>query len=261
MKFLLEWHPLISVMFLCVITLALSYIAHKAMRKYFSDDVLKENHEVGGFIFNAFGLIYAVLVAFVVFATWTEYDEAKKTVDMEASELADLFNNSKAFPVTMQAEINSAIIAYADNVINEEWGMLSEGKMSEDARKNYHRLWDVFVKQETGSINNIPVYQESLRHLNDLGEWRRSRIFESRNNIPGIIWGVLLFGGVMTVVYTFFFRTRKLAAQLLMSSGLTVLNTVILYMIYILDHPYVGYTRVGYESLEYVLTLVRTGGL
>lgn len=261
MKFLLDWHPFISVAFLCMITLALSYFAHKAARRFFADDVLKENHEVGGFIFNAFGLIYAVLVAFVVFATWTEFDEAKKTVDKEASELADLYNNSKAFPVTMQAEINSAITAYIDNVINEEWKMLGEGKMSEGARKNYLRLWDVFVKQPVGEISNIPVYEESLRHLNDLGEWRRYRLFESRDNIPGIIWGVLLFGGVMTVVYTFFFRTRKLAAQLLMTSGLTVLNTVILYMIYVLDHPYVGYTKVSYESMEYVLSMVRSGGM
>lgn len=69
---------MISIILLCAAMMGISYISLKLVRKRFPEDVLKGNHEVGGLIFNAFGLIYAVLVAFVVFATWTEYDESKK---------------------------------------------------------------------------------------------------------------------------------------------------------------------------------------
>jgi hypothetical protein len=257
MKFLLDWHPAVSIILLCSASVFVSYLGLKLVRKRFSDDVLRENHEVGGFIFNAFGLIYAVLIAFVVFVTWTEFDGSKKNTDLEASELADLFNNSKAFPDSLQKQIQSAIAEYTKSVINDEWPLLEKGGVSEKTQKTYHRLWDTYTTMDTKKIPNLPVYQESLKHLNDLGEKRRNRIFDSRDDIPGIIWAVLLFGGVMTVIYTYFFCTRKIAAQFLMTSGLAVINTVILYMIFSLDNPFVGYTKIDPAAFDYVLGLIK----
>ena len=83
MNFILNWHPVISIILLCGLMVAVSYAALKLTRKLFTEEVLRQNHEVGGMIFNAFGIIYAVLVAFVVFATWNEYDNSKKNIDQE----------------------------------------------------------------------------------------------------------------------------------------------------------------------------------
>src|SRR5437764_109671 len=68
------------------------------VRRKYSAEVLKENHEVAAIIFNAFGLFYGVMVAFVVFVTWSGYDEATKNLQLEASEALDLFHSAEAFP-------------------------------------------------------------------------------------------------------------------------------------------------------------------
>ena len=72
------------------------------MRRKYSAEVLKENHEVAAIIFNAFGLFYGVLVAFVVFVTWSGYDEATKNLQMEASEALDIFHTAATFPEISQ---------------------------------------------------------------------------------------------------------------------------------------------------------------
>jgi hypothetical protein len=65
------------------------------VRRKYSAEELKENHEVAAIIFNAFGLFYGVMVAFVLFVTWSGYDDATKNQQMEASEALDIFYSAK----------------------------------------------------------------------------------------------------------------------------------------------------------------------
>lgn len=259
MDFILNWHPVIAVTLLCAVTISISYAGLKLVRKYFTEDVLKQNHEVGGFIFNAFGLIYAVLIAFVVFATWTEFDNSKKNVDRESIELADIYHNSKALPEQYRQQVISLLNTYTESVINEEWQRMEQGEASERSIESFNKLWTFFATIDRSVLKNEIAYQETLKHMNDAGESRRMRIFDSTNNIPGIIWVVLLFGAVVTVIYTYFFFAKNMRHQFVMTSALTVLNTLILYMILLLDNPFLGYMKVDNKPFEYVLQLLKNG--
>ncbi|HAX48541.1 MAG TPA: DUF4239 domain-containing protein [Ignavibacteria bacterium] len=259
MEFILDWHPVIAITVLSLFTVLVSYAGLKIVRKFYTEDVLRQNHEVGGFIFNAFGLIYAVLVAFVVFATWTEYDNSKKNVDQETIELADIFHNSKALPEPYRSQVIPLLRTYTEDVINSEWKQLEEGEPSLKARESFHVLWTFFTSLDRSLIKNEIAYQETLKHLNDAGEKRRMRIFDSSNNIPGIIWVVLLFGSVVTVLYTYFFYAKNITHQFVMTSALTVLNTLILYMILLLDNPFSGYMKIDHKPFDYVLQLLSAG--
>ena len=259
MEFILDWHPAIALTFLSSITVLISYLGLKIVRKFYTEDVLKQNHEVGGFIFNAFGIIYAVLVAFVVFATWEEYDNSKKNVEIESIELADIYHNSKALPEQYRQQVISLLNTYTESVINEEWQRMEQGEASERSIESFNKLWTFFATIDRSLLKNEIAYQETLKHMNDAGESRRMRIFDSTNNIPGIIWVVLLFGAVVTVIYTYFFFAKNMRHQFVMTSALTVLNTLILYMILLLDNPFLGYMKVDNKPFEYVLQLLKNG--
>src|SRR6058998_3615095 len=98
MQNLLYLPPPISFFIVSAITTFFSLAGLYLVRRKYSAEVLKENHEVAAIIFNAFGLFYGVLVAFVVFVTWSGYDEATKNLQLEASEALDLFHSAGAFP-------------------------------------------------------------------------------------------------------------------------------------------------------------------
>ncbi len=185
MEFILNWHPVFAITVLLVFTVTVSYTGLKIVRKFYTEDVLRQNHEVGGFIFNAFGLIYAVLIAFVVFATWTEYDNSTKNVDKESIELSDIYHNSKALPEQYRQQVNPLLKAYTESVINDEWQTLENGKPSERSIDTFNRLWTFFTTIDRSLLKNEIAYQETLKHMNDAGESRRMRLFDSTNNIPG----------------------------------------------------------------------------
>ncbi|MFI5144629.1 MAG: DUF4239 domain-containing protein [Ignavibacteria bacterium] len=224
------------------------------MRKKVSHESLRENHEVAGFIFNAFELIYAVLIAFVVFATWSSYDESEKNVEMEANKLSDMFLDANAFSDTLKYNIRSAITEYTKAVVEQEWPIMqNHEKVPSSVIESLRKVWNAYEKVDMKSINNPHMYDESLRQLNSMSEYRRLRWLASRKSTPGVIWLVLIAGALASVSYTFFFGTKHVKAQYVMTSVLTVINAFVLFLIFILDHPFTGYSAISNDAFKTIL--------
>src|SRR4030095_17199463 len=113
MQFLLNLPSAISFLIVSLITTAAALAGLRFVRKKYLTEVLKENHEVAAIIFNTFGLLYAVVVAFVVFVTWSGYDDATKNLEMEANETIDIFHIAKAFPEPVRTTIRQGLMDYA----------------------------------------------------------------------------------------------------------------------------------------------------
>ncbi len=120
MRFLLNLPIGISFLIVSAIPTFVAIAGLYFVRKKYSTEVLRENHEVAAIIFNAFGLFYGVMVAFVVFVTWSGYDDATKSLQMEASEAIDIFHSAKAFPDPANKIIQQGLRDYAASVYNDE---------------------------------------------------------------------------------------------------------------------------------------------
>src|SRR5205814_9293764 len=249
MQFLLNLPSPVSFFIVSAITTSFALFGVHLVRKKYSADVLKENHEVAAIIFNAFGLFYGVMVAFVVFVTWSGYDEATKNLQLEASEALDLFHGADAFPDPRKKVIQQGVRDYVTAVYNDEVPKMSNGDISLYTGGAHATLRVLFAHVDANSIPNRELYGESLRCLNNLAQFRRMRIFAGNDTVPPVIWLVLLVGGVFAVSYTFFFGMKNLNAQYLITTTLTVTVTAILFLVYVLDHPFTGTSRVSLAPL------------
>jgi len=90
-----------------------------------------------------------------------------------------------------------------------------------------------------------------------LAQYRRLRIFAGNDTVPPVIWLVLLIGGVLAVSYTFFFGMKSIKAQYLLTTTLTVMISSILFLIYVLDHPFTGTSKVSLEPLKQAMATVQ----
>src|SRR5438045_5091034 len=257
MQFLLNLPAGVSFLIVTVITTAVALAGLRLVRKKYSSEALQENHEVAAIIFNAFGLLYGVVVAFVVFVTWSGYDDATKNLQLEANEIDDIFHISKAFPSPVHKIIQQGLIDYTGSVYNDELKRMSQGNISLHSNRTMARLITVFYEMDEKSIPNKELYAESVKRLNNLAQYRRLRIFAGNNAVPPVIWFVLLVGGGITVSYAFFFGMKNIKAQYMITAALTVTITLILFLIYVLDHPFTGTSKVGAEPLKQVMEIVQ----
>jgi ABC-type multidrug transport system fused ATPase/permease subunit len=247
----------VSFFVVSTITTLFALLGLYLVRRRYSAEVLKENHEVAAIIFNAFGLFYGVMLAFVVFVTWSGYSDAIKSLQMEANEVADIFHSTEAFPEPARSLIKGELMSYTSSVYYEELKQMDGGQVTLRPGGSLHRLMDVFYDTNAQVSSNRELYGETLRRLNNLAQDRRLRIFAANDTVPEAIWLVLLVGGVFTVLYTFFFGMKNIRAQYVMTTTLTVTVTLILFLIYVLDHPFTGASKVSAEPLKEVIGVMQ----
>jgi purine-cytosine permease-like protein len=94
---------------------------------------------------------------------------------------------------------------------------------------------------------------EILHQLDVMTQARRSRLVAAEGTVPGVVWSVLFGGAVVTVVFTFFFGTRNLRAQVMMTVLLSILVFSELLIIVAIDRPFSGTVKVEPDALERVL--------
>src|SRR6266536_59548 len=257
MQFLLNLPTGISFLIVSTITTAVALGGLHLVRKKYPAEVLKENHEVAAIIFTAFGLFYGVMVAFVVFVTWSGYDEATKNLQLEASEALDLFHGAEAFPDPPKKVIQQGVRDYLAAVYNDEVLKMSEGDISLYSGGAHATLRVLFAQVDANSIPNRELYAESLRCVNNLAQHRRLRIFAGNDTVPPVIWLVILVGGVITVSYTYLFGMKNIKTQYMLTGTLTITITLILFLIYVLDHPFTGTSKVSVEPLKEVMEIMQ----
>jgi Na+/proline symporter len=259
MQLILYLPVAVSFLIVSALTTSVALAGLRFVRKAYPAEVLKENHEVAAIIFNAFGLLYGVVVAFVVFVTWGGYDDAKKNLELEANEADDIFHIARTFPDPARGVIKQGLMDYIASVYSDELERMSQGDISLQSNRSMARLITVFYQIDDKSVPNRELYAESLTRLNNLAQYRRIRIFAGNDTIPLAVWLVLLVGGVITISYTYFFGMKNIKSQYLMTAALTVTITLILVLIYILDHPFTGTSKVSTEPLKEVLEIVQKG--
>ncbi len=241
-----------------IVSSGISIIALFIVRKNLNWESFQENHEVGGFLFNALGLIYAVLIAFVVFATWEEYEDAKVVCDNEANTLQDLYLNSEGLPEESQPEVREKILEYLRSVINEDWPMLSKDESNPASKKILVDLWKLYSRIDSLKDDKQGIYlSESLTRLNEVTDYRRMRIMSSQNHIPAIIWTVIIIGALTSIGFSLFFGTRNLIVQATMTSLFAMTNAIVIVMLLALDHPFTGDLRISSEPYEYILNYIQ----
>ena len=215
---------------------------------------LKLHNDVAGPIFGTLGVVYAVLLAFVVIVVWQNFDKSDLNVEKEANCLADLYKDAEAFSQEFKYKARSLINEYIETVIYKEWPMLSRGEENLQAAGVTARLWKLYSSYLPQGPTEQIFLEESVAKLNTLSDLRMVRLMDARSGVHPVLWFVLIVGGINTIIFTFVFGTENLRAQIAMAVLLAILISLILFTILVLDFPFSGGISVTDNAFRQVLT-------
>jgi predicted PurR-regulated permease PerM len=88
---------------------------------------LTEHHELASHFIGIVGVIYAVLVAFVVVTAWQTLDHAEDLTIQEQHNIDDLFHLDGAYPGREAENIRFMLTTYTA-VMHDEWKEMQEQK-------------------------------------------------------------------------------------------------------------------------------------
>ena len=226
------------------------------VRRCVAIDWLKRHHEVASYFFLMIGTLYAVLVAFAVYVAWTDFNSAGTNLEHEATEVADLSRLSTAMPDPYRKNISVALMAYLNAVVQDEFPAMAEGRDSQRTWDSVQRLWDVYGTFRPENPQMQAYLAESLKHLTQLSDYRRTRLFTSRSSVPANLWCLLISGGILLIAFTYFLGHESVWSQAGMTAALAGLLAFSLFVILSLDTPYSGVARVTPQAFKIELAHV-----
>jgi uncharacterized integral membrane protein len=232
-------------------------------------DSRRRHNDVAGFIYAALGVIYAVLLALVVIAVWEEYRAASETVEQEANALAEIFWLAHRLPEPEGTHLQELSHSYAEEVVHKEWPLMEQGDAPllvqvEGTPAGWNLIDDIranLQEVEPRTPADEQLYAEGLDQVQRLADARRMRLVAAEEGIPGVLWAVLIFGGVAAVSFTYLFGLENTWAHRLMVIILAAVIGLVLFTIGAMEHPFSGGARIGTGAFELVLERFETSKL
>jgi Protein of unknown function (DUF4239) len=189
-----------------VVSVALSLLGLAVVRRSVELNKLTSQHEVAGFLIAVVGVIYAVLLAFVVVIQWEQFSAADNDARAEATAVGNLYRDGVAVGGRPGGALETAVSTYAGYVATREWPyMAAHLDEAEGTDKYLNAVWKAVTHLPSANGVDAAVLSQAVGDVSTASEARRTRIEESHNQLPGPLWAALLIGGVITVSFTYFF--------------------------------------------------------
>jgi hypothetical protein len=229
----------------------------------------QQHNDVAGFIYAALGVIYAVLLALVVIAVWEQYGAARETVEQEANAAADIFWLANQLPEPRGTHVQELVRSYAEEVVHREWPLMEQGRAPLISQtRGTPAGWTIIdeIQQniqgfEPRTKSEVQLYAAGLDQVDVLADARRMRLVAAEEGVPGVLWSVLIFGGIVAVGFTYLFGLENTWAHRLMVGTLAAVIGLVLFTVGAMEHPFSGGARIDTGAFDLILERFETSKL
>ncbi len=212
----------------------------------------KESNDFTGAVVAVIGTTYAVILAFMLSGVWNMFQQAQTNEEQEANALVNVWRIASQLQVPGVEQARAECLTYADIAVRKEWPAMLMGKpIPIDNTEIINQLWKFAgAVQENSGKDSIAAYQ-MMEELRLLTEYRRIRIMQAREELPAILWAVLIIGGIITVSAACFFGVPSFHFHVLQVAVLSFLISLVLVAIADIDRPYQGAVTVQPEGFSF----------
>lgn len=248
--------------FAAAVTVLVAMLASAAgiflVRRLFPLAWLNKNHEIGGLIFLQVGVLYAVLVGFVVVASWDDFQDASRNVEVEAATVGDIARLGQQLDSPTGDAVKAAALAYMHAVVDDEWKAMEHDRPSERARAASIDLWRACLDLDPKTPREQVILDNMVDRLSDARERRDLRLVNADVAIPTYMWILLIVGGAILVNLTFFFGMENSFPHYVLTALLAGTIAFSLTLALVLNHPFSGDLRVSPEAFQKTIDLVES---
>lgn len=221
---------------------------------------LERNNELAGIFFSMVGVMYAIILAFMVFAVWDAFQGANRTAQDEATTLDSMYRDADLFPGPTGQALKQDIRAYSEVIVEKEWPAMAHRGESPEVDDALNKVWDSFEALDPQTEQQKAFYAEMTHNLNEIHTLRHDRLLASRNGLPSLLWIVVFAGGLTTLSYVIYFGQANFRTQLLMTITLAVSVSFVVLVVLVLDNPFAGELSVHPAALQQVLLEMSRAG-
>jgi hypothetical protein len=211
----------------------------------------RESNDFTGAVVAVIGTTYAVILAFTLSGVWSMFQQAQANEEQEANALVNVFRIATQLQDPNAEQIQDVCVRYVDNTLAREWPLMEKEQMTPEGAEMIDQLWKLAGESQAHAQPDAIAAYQLMEELRGLTQYRRLRAMQSRERLPGILWAVLIAGGIITVAASCFFGVPNFRFHLVQVVMLTFLISLVLVAIANIDRPYQGLVKVAPEGFNF----------
>jgi hypothetical protein len=215
--------------------------------------------EVVGIYFNFTGVLFTLILAFVVVAAWEDYDNALHTVENEAHKLSYIYEDAIELSPENRDAIQKKVLAYAHSVVHDEWDHMDEIHKVKTTQQKFYDL--ISLKRTLIAHGDEDALKGIDDDLDELKVIRHERESQSESHVPHLLWAILIGGYMLCIFFSFLINFKSLVWKMIMTSIVAFSMSIVMYLTYCLSTPHKGPMKIGPEDFQKVLELPKTSNI
>ncbi len=226
---------------------------HAVLQRRLRAEMLRRHNDVAGYLFSAVGVLYAVVLGFVVVVVWQKYDDAVSNVESEVDATGNLYHVVESFSPGLRSQIRGGLRRYANTVAAVEWPALAAGR--DVPETGAHQLENVAYWIDTFTPVNwkqFAAQQAAIADQQRLFDARRARLIQAVPAVPSVLWFALVVGALSMVAFCYIFGVENRPAQLMMTAILVGLIGILFVVIDEFSTPFSGSVRISDDGWVYL---------
>jgi hypothetical protein len=225
-------------------------LAQLALRRAWPRLVDGEHNEVAGFLIAVVGVIYAVLVGFVLIGVWERYEDARHGVEAEAAALGDLVADAAVMGDEHGAAVAASVASYTNELATVEWPAMAEGGRSDRATDLLQDLRLAIFTMEPSTSGEALAVESQLDAIRSAADLRNERLNGNTSGLPGALWLVLVAAGLVAAGFATLFGLRDRAVHFVMVGSTAAMIALTVAVVMLLNFPFAGDLSIGPEALD-----------
>jgi len=211
-----------------------------------------EDSHFSGAIVHSVMVFYGLAVALIAVSVFETYAEVSKVVSNEATTLAALYRDVNSYPDPIRLQLTNELSGYTEYVIHEAWPLQRRGQVPGGGVERMNRFQAILISFEPAKESQKLLHSEALRAYNAMIVARRMRLDAVGTRLPNVMWIVIIFGAVISLVTCFFFKVEDVRLHGILVSLLAMFIGLVIFMILALDRPFRGELGIGPEPYELI---------
>ena len=196
-----------------------------------------------GVFYTVFGVLYAIIIGFILISTLDKFDNLKRSIDSEVNEIQNVRVLLKYFSDSQKEVINNvrkALLSYVNSIHSIEWeNMIKKESLPEFSSELENVIESVSHLKSEDENDNIAL-TSIINTLSGLTECRTKRIYLSKEEVPPPIMKLLIFMSFILVSGFIIMGVQNFWVHIFMVWSLSTTLQLVINLLIDLNSPFEG---------------------
>jgi hypothetical protein len=223
-----------------ILAVAASLLLVALLNRLWPSDHRKLLNDVTGWQMGVLGTTYGVILGFMLYTVWEGFNAAQIDANLEATSMLNVYRLAEGLPSPQRQAMQDLARKYESVVVEEEWPAMERQMEDRSGSVVLGQMWKVLATVNLDSA----IVGNSVDHLqyamSNLSERRNMRDHQRTNQLPGMLWLLLILGGVATIISSCILGNDKNWLHYCQVGALTFVIITALAAVADLARPYQG---------------------